>query len=97
MLTITPKIEEYLKQNTDIVLVLPEVIEKIKKYFPENIDLELELFHDPEDDSESLILEIVTNENWETIDEIYDKFFDEYWIYKVPLYGSKFSIMTYFV
>ena len=91
-----PEIEHFLDENPDLRPLLAETVSKTAAYFPKSTP-RLELVHDPEEDVESLVMYVSTQEDVAVGERIYDRFVDEWWLDRKRQAGSRFAVMMEYV
>ena len=69
-----------------------ETLNKAAAYFP-NAEPRLELVHDPEDDSDTLVMFLRTEKDVDSGEREYDRFVDEWWLDRKREAGTRFAVM----
>ena len=86
----------FLEVNPDLRSLVERAREKVAEYFP-NATPRLEVVYDPEDDSETLVMFVQTEEHWETGDEVYERFLEGWWLDQIPRVGTRFTVTMDYV
>lgn len=73
-------IKVFIQTKTFLIDVLKNCYHRIRNYFGNNVEMELELLHDPMDNEEKLVLYILTNMNPKDAIKTLIKFNKEWWI-----------------
>ncbi len=95
-LTLDHESDRFLAAHPDLRPLVHETLDKAAAYFPA-AEQRLEIVRDPEDGSETLVLFLRTSEHWETGDERYERFAEDWWLDQVPQTGARFTVTMDYV
>lgn len=73
-------IKDFIQHKTFVIDVLKNCYHKIRDYFGNNVEMELELLHDPMDNEEKLVLYILTSMSPKDAIKTLIQFNKEWWI-----------------